>query len=363
MAPPTRKSSEPKPTTGGASAGAGSANSSSESKDRIYVCRDCKRPCSDSDKALCCSLCHEWFHAKCQGFTADSYQLLLKDSQSKGGSCLQFYCRPSCNKLAEDFLSLFINVQTQVKQLRTEVGEVKDKVDKIEDGKFTPKMVEKIEEICQTGAAAAAAASPLAPVDKEEIQSLINKSSRDSIAETEERAKRSKNAIVFGIPEAKSLEREDRIREEYQKCNTLMTKIGCLQTKPQHVRRLGEYRPNQDKPCPIRLIFANQIERDQVLNNFRMTRKQDQAQNDEEYEPVLEKELNMKRDMTRLEQKEDSDLYRELKAKKDQSKEAGDGIKWIRKNGRVIQAAKRKQTTQTPESAQEEDDEGQVGNQ
>ena len=355
MAPPTRRNSESKTEPGtSASAGAGTASAvdrGPKTKDS-FLCRDCKKPCLDTDKAVSCSLCHEWFHAKCQGFTADSYQLLLKDSQSKGGSCLQFYCRPSCNKLADNFLSLFMNVQSQVKQLREEIGEVKGKVESIEDGKFTPKMVETIEEICQTGATAAAAATPTASVDKKEIQTLIDKSSKESIAESEERAKRSKNAIVFGIPEANSLEREDRIREEYQKSNSIMIKIGCTSIKPQFVRRLGEYRPNQDKPRPLRMIFANQADRDCVLDSFRQTKKFDQSQEEiDGYEPVLKKEVSIKRDMTRLEQREDTELYREWKAKKDQSKAAGDNIKWIRKNGKVIQAQKKRQAIMNPEAA------------
>ena len=249
-----------------------------------------------------------------------------------------------------------MNMQSNVTQLREEVGEMKNKVVDIEEGNFTPKMVEKIEEICQTGAAAAAATAPAQTV--EEIQNLIDISSRESIAETEDRARRSKNAIVFGIPEAKSLEREDRIREEYMKGNSLMTKIGCLNIKPQHVRRLGEYKPNQDKPRPLRLIFESQRERDQVLENFRMTKKLDQEQeNEDEYECVLEKELNIKRDMTRLKQKEEAELYQEWKSKNEQSMAAGDGKKWIRRNGKVVlQATKKKAVDKVPEPTPEVED-------
>ena len=246
MAPPSRRNS-----VIGSDADTASANVSSAHK-ASSICHDCKKPCLAKDKAVSCNLCNDWFHAKCQGLTDAFYQTLVKDSQSPSGSCIQWYCKPSCNKVADNFMTLFMNMQTQVQHLRTEVSEVKNKVEKIEEGEFTPQMIHKIENICQEGAAAASAGAT--PVAKDEIQSLIEKSSKESIAETEERNRRSKNLVVFGINEAKSLEKEDRIREEYHKANVLIEELGSHH-KPIHVRRLGEYKPNQKTPRPVRMIF------------------------------------------------------------------------------------------------------------
>ena len=44
----------------------------------------------------------------------------------------------------------------------------------------------------------------------------------------------------------------------------------------------------------------------------------------------------MKRDMTRLEQKEDTTLFKEWKEKKESSKASGDEAFWVRRRGRVV---------------------------
>ena len=249
---------------------------------------------------------------------------------------MQFYCRPSCNKVADNFLTMFMNMQSQVQHLRTEVDDVKSKIDIIEDGNFTPQMIETITSISkeQVKESPPSQAHSIDTVNTEEIKNLIDKSSKDSIAETENRARRSKNLIVFGIPEAQSLEKEDRIREEYQKANTILNKISCHH-KTTFVRRLGEYKTTQVKPRPLRLSFASMLERDEVLDSFRRTKRREM---DEEMR-IIDKNVSMKRDMTPLEQKEDTALFKEWKEKKDQSKESGDGAVWIRRNGRVINIA------------------------
>ena len=148
---------------------------------------------------------------------------------------------------------------------------------------------------------------------------------------------------VFGINEAKSLEKEDRIREEYHTANKLMTDLQSTH-RPTHVRRLGEYKPNQKNPRPVRMIFSNQKERDDVIENYRTIRRLDQEEQD------LDSKISIKRDMTRLEQKEDTDLYKEWKAKKEQSKNSGDGITWVRRNGKVCQAPARRPTINKTET-------------
>ena len=99
------------------------------------------------------------------------------------------------------------------------------------------------------------------------------------------------------------------------------------------------------------------LERDEVLKNFRKTKRREI---DEEIR-IIDKNVSMKRDMTPLEQKEDTALFKEWKAKKDQSKESGDGAVWIRRHGRVINIADRiqakRQTDQTEGDGEEEEGE------
>ena len=186
-----------------------------------------------------------------------------------------------------------------------------------------------------------------------EIKSLIDKSSKDSIAETEDRARRSKNIIVFGIAEAKSLEKEDRIREEYQKANTLLNELSC-RPKANYVRRLGSYKPNQDKPRPLRFCFASKEERDEVLERYRAVKRQEQdteggaGSEQGEKVPLLDKNISMKRDMTPLEQREDTTLFKEWKEKRDSSKASGDGAIWVRRRGKVVNIASKNRGDNLP---------------
>lgn len=288
------------------------------------ICRDCKQACKDGQKALCCNLCNRWYHARCQRMSDTKYDLITQDSEDQDGASIQWYCKPSCNKVADKFMGIFMTMQTQIDNIGRDVTETKDRVEKIEVGEFTEPMVKTIRNITSKSGAAAATI-----VDKEEIKKMIDISSKEKLAEVEDRAKRSRNVIIFGIEEPQSLDREDRAKEDTTKCITLIEELQC-EHEPQEVRRLGNFKPDQSKPRPIRLRFATKEQRDGVLENFREAKRKDSGKK-------LDPTLGMRRDMTPMERKEDFELFNVIKEKREASKASGDGYaRWVKRNGKVV---------------------------
>ncbi|KAL8625777.1 hypothetical protein ACOMHN_012369 [Nucella lapillus] len=285
------------------------------------ACPVCNIKCKKTDKALECDLCSQWYHAKCQDISDEMYDVIKKDSKSAKGATLQWHCTPSCNKVAAKFSNILKTVQEKIEHVSQEMNIVKEKVTKIEDGQFTEEM--------GTDTTATAA------VDTTVVQKMIEQSSRESIAKTQDRARRSKNLLIFGMEEPKGKEKKARQKEDDQKTSTLHQKIST-ESKPTETRRLGIY--NKDKVRPLRQTFATQAERDATVQTFRKTKK---AQESAENKDTSLDTLGMRRDMTPTERSEETALLAELKKKQENSRQSGDDkAHWVRRNGQVVNVGK-----------------------
>lgn len=296
------------------------------------ACPVCNIKCKKADKALECDLCSQWYHAKCQDISDDMYDVIKKDSKSAKGATLQWHCTPSCNKVAAKFSNILKTVQEKIEHVSQEMNVVKEKVIKIEDGQFTEEMVEAIRSLdLKQGTDTTATAA----VDTTVVQKMIEQSSRESIAETQDRARRSKNLLIFGMEEPRGTEKEARQKEDDQKTSTLLKKIST-ESKPTEIRRLGIF--NKDKVRPLRLTFATQAERDGTVQTFRKTKK---AQESAENKDTSLDTLGMRRDMTPTERSEETALLTELKKRQENSRQSGDDkAHWVRRNGQVVNVGK-----------------------
>ena len=74
------------------------------------------------------------------------YKVIIKDSNSEM-PLLHWYCKPTCRKLANNFIDGLLKIQLEMGRLGQEVGAIKDKIKNIEDDEFPPKMVEAVNNI------------------------------------------------------------------------------------------------------------------------------------------------------------------------------------------------------------------------
>jgi hypothetical protein len=219
-------------------------------------------------------------------------------------------------------------VQSDVSKLGHEVANVRGRVQKIE-GEFTPAMVETVKSITY-GVEGAAAAD----IDREEIVKLVEEKTKEQNREMEDRARRCKNLVIFGLPEPDNRENQDRKKEDGSKAEQLLGEVR-IGHKPVDIRRLGTYSPNAERPRPLRLTFATQTVRDEVMQAIRKAKRE--AGNGGEGDGKLCTSISVRKDLTPTERKEEEALFQEMKEKQKLSEEPGDtNARWVRKNGRVV---------------------------
>lgn len=262
------------------------------------------------------------------------YKVIFKDSNS-AAPILYWYCKPTCRKLANNFIDGLLKVQLEIEKIGREVKGVKDKVMKIEEGEFTPKMAEAVKNIA-CGFGNEGQASDNAEINRNEIIKLVEEKTKEQRAEVEDRARRSKNLIIFGLPEPTSNDRNARQAEEGSSVEKLLVEVNSRHI-PTETRRLGRFSAGMQKPRPLRMSFTNQANRDELLQAFRRARREEVEVGDAK----LCTKISARKDLTPTERKEDEVLFKEMKLKQDQSKEEGDNnAKWVRKNGKVVNVGK-----------------------
>jgi hypothetical protein len=239
--------------------------------------------------------------------------------------------------------------EDRVDCLETEMKETKSRLEKLEAGELPPKMVEAVQKM-QAAEIAENQTAGGAEIDKNAIEKMMEEKVREQREETEDRTRRSKNLVIFGLEEPSTEDKEERKQDEATIVQKLMKEIDCSDSQhPQDVRRLGIFTKEKGKkPRPLRLSFTNQHSRDEVLQAFRKAKK-DAREQGEEGTPRLTNKASARKDLTPSERKEEERLYKELKEKQEQAKQSGDDTaKWVRRNGKVVNIGR------TPRPSREE---------
>ena len=170
------------------------------------------------------------------------------------------------------FLSGIAQIQKQVDNLTEQVAQVDMKITEVQEGKFTPKMIDTVKEISKEEAHV----RPL-DVKLEEFKGILESRDREQIVELEERMKRKHNLMLFHLPEPKTKDKEDRLREESELISKLLSEIK-VDHKPVDHRRIGKYveanNAEDQKHRPVRLTFSSEAMRDDALKAFHRTRKE-----------------------------------------------------------------------------------------
>ena len=167
------------------------------------MCGQCNKLVKKTHKSLLCELCCRWFHASCQGVSDDIYGIIKKDSNSKGASSqLHWYCNSSCNLLAANFIGNITKMQRDIGELTDNVKNLDNRMNMIEDGEFTQHMIDKIQNIQQK----TQEDTPIGNLDAENVERLVDEKAREHIAESEDKARRKNNRVIFKLQESTSTE-------------------------------------------------------------------------------------------------------------------------------------------------------------
>ena len=315
------------------------------------TCLVCANNCSPAS-SLECDLCHRWYHPSCQNVEPEMFKLMKKDSES-ASPLITWYCFPICKSLSADFLDGMLKVKQDIQKISEDVGNVKSKVNDIEEGKFTPAMQEAIKSIVDEKTEEVNGLDSQGQANQEDLLKLVDEKNKELDKEIQERARRNKNLIVFGIPEPESKRRQERIDKDIENARKIVQETNCI-IEPLETRRLGTF--DRSKARPLKVMFRNQADRDDVLSAVIKVRKN---KKEEDKDKLCIKAKGINRDMTPKEQKEDEKLFKDWIEKKELSKNQGDEYAiWIRKNGKVINIGKYPddgEETVTEEDSEEED--------
>ena len=100
--------------------------------------------------------------------------------------------------------------------------------------------------------------------------------------------------------------------------------------------RLGEKKEGRNRPLRVKL--SDEAEMRRVLR---------QAKNLARAEDELLKEIFIRKDMTPMERKEDYELRKRLKTKREESSQTGDGIRWIIRRGDIVNATPQRRSSKS----------------
>ena len=308
------------------------------------------------DHYLTCKLCEFPWHKECiADLDEDEYNVLKKNEKKKNKN-IHWFCSKQCDRAANKFLSKMAGFEEEIAKVDKRVTSLDTKISTIQDGVFTEKMQQAIEEIVQKSERQGSEPKnddikDLLERDRrvqmEGIENMINTKTKEQIAEAESRAKRQTNLIVFKLPESKKASSGDKRQDDATKIQTLLTECE-IQHKPIEIVRLGQVGKTRDGKTtdrPVRINFGSKVARDESLSNMIKTKRG----LDKESGSLL-LSLGFRKDMTPQEREEDAVLYKLLKQRRDESKASGDDItRWVIRNGQVVSLSEWRAARRQPE--------------
>ena len=273
------------------------------------------------DEYLACKLCDSVWHKQCLPTALDEETFQLLKRNEKKDLNLYWYCTKQCDRAAAKFLSGMAYLEEEVTKTKEKVGVIENKVENIREGKFSEKMTEKVKTIAQEMMQATGAA---------DVEEIVNTKAKEQLAEAENRAKRQTNLIIFKLPESKKPNNDDRKKEDRDKIINVLTECE-INHELVDTTRLGKASKDGDRPT--RLTFVSQAARDNTLSNL-IKKKRSLLGQDSDSQLLT---LGFRKDMTPKERKEEEELYKIIKQKREESKASGDDTaRWVVRNGQVV---------------------------
>ena len=361
-----------------------------------YTCPDCKKPCTDDEAALECEFCERWFHASCQNVNDQLYQAIQADSAA-GSNILHWYCNTSCNFFAKKIVNNMFSLRRDIDAVSGAVAGLTTRVENLEDGDIPKKMEDSIRRIVKEEATNDEVKEKIQELESfrdimneqrqesfdnnckqiEAVNRFMIDKAREQQLEADDRARRQTNLIIFDIPESNAPTGEMKKKEDIEKIGQILEDIG-VEHNPTFSKRLFKKETRDirsgatseipqlneegtdtttlkfgffQKCTPLLVKFENQTIRDEVLSKFIAAKKDAEEDEYEGEEDKLYLKVRMKRDMTKLEREEDFAIYKEIKARREQSKNEGDNFaRWVQRNGRVINIGRYPRRSYQPRS-------------
>ena len=242
-------------SSGVAPASAAPAGSQSR-KAKKYPCGKCDEEVTS--KSLCCQMCEFWFHSDCVPGMTKEYFDNCRQTQSLIGHTA-FLCH-LCRRVIGKINGAMKKMEEQVKALGNQVAVL------AKENETLAQRVENME------VKTTKVKEGLEGVEKEVMSGMERTKEevkRDMGKEMKEREERSQNVVLYGIEESKAAEVEERVREEQEKVEEVMSAIGVeLREKAEEKFRAGK-KIDGGKPRPLIVRIADDENRERVYRDAR----------------------------------------------------------------------------------------------
>lgn len=213
---------------------------SDEDSESLYLCAECNSEIGNSDKALLCDMCENWFcNKKCLNFNNADYTRIGKTKENDGVMWFCKHCRisfPGTKKI----VSRFNSMEKRQDLLESKFEELEKKIDS--NGNK----------------------------EKLDLSEVVG----NVLTEQSEREKRKLNVICFGLSESNELNdasQIDRVEVDKEKLNKIMDEVLNLKDfEFSNPIRLGRYDSGNTRARPIKFTVNNAENKRLLLERARM---------------------------------------------------------------------------------------------
>lgn len=291
----------------------------------VQSCMECNAFISPRSPALKCLECKKWIHAVCTGLQAERVDFLLDEANRNGGE------RWTC-----DGCSRFLNVRSgstrmsshtlphSVDSLEATIASVLQKQFELKFNDFRSDIITfftaEINKV-KSDMEVVSRENKALRAEINELRSRQTHSTQELVQELREQDIRSKNVIVFGIPESKHT-RDDLRRADDTSIVENTFRSSNINAAPLSVIRLGKI--NKDKVRPLKLTFADSATAKSVLK----------------CSSLLKDNIRFKSDLTPSQQSHLKHLNSELKRRNDNGENLT--IKYIRSVPKIVSKSENK---------------------
>ena len=247
-----------------------------------YPCIYCNKDVKKNEKAIQCTYCDYWAHQRCKGMPKDQFDMLY----SKKCRGMFWACR-SCTSFAEKH--------------RAETLLFKQRLEALE------KKTEEIDEV--------SASVEELKKDVEEMKSTQSNSESSStvFAEIRDRDSRKDNLVIYDLPEPAGDNSRDRIENDREQFCNLMSSIDVtvnVDNDVKFMKRLGKY--VNERKRPLLVGISSQNVKESILQNAPKLASQHGTTS----------QINITRDLTKMQRDEESKMKRDAEARNAQLSEA-----------------------------------------
>ena len=237
------------------------------------TCHNCKEPPGRSDRSSIniCDICSNWFCKDCTEIEDKVYDFVIKNDIVYSYICS--LCKTELPRIKD-----IVNIRQKQSQLIEDLASLKKEVEKntkaIRDYESLKERLSTVEKVIKTNKLDDEQFPSLPDIDattkKLQLDLYSQVATTDKIntdmKEEKQKATRSKNLIVYGLPETPNVQIKELMMSDFKKIKDLYE--GRVDINPNDITaitRLGNKKENKIRP--IRLTFIDDQCRKEILTN------------------------------------------------------------------------------------------------